>query len=68
MKTLAELNALASSMKFRPEVLEKVLKLLGILERLDRNDLSRDKWVLKVPSLSHCSQFSYFGKSANAGN
>jgi hypothetical protein len=32
---------------FRPEVVEKVLRLHGILGRLDSHPLTRDRWVLK---------------------
>lgn len=47
MKTLRELDELASATGFRPEALEKVHKLLEILRRLDENESSRDHWVLK---------------------
>ena len=47
MKTLKELNELAAATDFRPEALEKIHKLLSILERLDDNELSHGQWVLK---------------------
>ncbi|MFQ5792067.1 MAG: nucleotidyl transferase AbiEii/AbiGii toxin family protein, partial [Acidobacteriota bacterium] len=47
MKTLSELNAVAGASDFRPEVLEKVHHLLGILSRLEENELSHGQWVLK---------------------
>lgn len=47
MRTLAELRALADATDFRPEALEKVLRLMAILGRLRNNELSQGKWVLK---------------------
>jgi hypothetical protein len=45
--TLARLQKLAASSGFRVEPLEKVLRLLEILERLDRHEGSNGHWVLK---------------------
>jgi len=45
--TLARLRETAARSGFRAEPLEKVLRLLEILERLDRHDISNGRWVLK---------------------
>ncbi len=41
------LRKAAADSGFRPEPLEKVLRLLEILQRLDRHEVSTEQWVLK---------------------
>jgi predicted nucleotidyltransferase component of viral defense system len=47
MTTRSEIEAVASEYGFRLDALEKVARLLGILHRLDRHDLTAGAWVLK---------------------
>ena len=45
--TRAELRALAEATDFRPDTLEKVVRLVGILSRLESHELCRGNWLLK---------------------
>ncbi len=47
MITGANVARVAAETDFRPEMVEKVLRLRGILDRLDRHELTRGAWVLK---------------------
>jgi hypothetical protein len=47
MITSREVAETAATTGFRPDVVEKVLRLCGILERLDRHPNTKDAWVLK---------------------
>jgi predicted nucleotidyltransferase component of viral defense system len=62
---------------FRPDVVEKVLRLSGILERLDRHPISHGAWLLKggtalnllhldVPRLSVDIDLNFIGSEAVA--
>jgi len=45
--TAAEVRSVAAATGFRPDVVEKVLRLHGILDRLVRHESTRGAWVLK---------------------
>ena len=47
MITASSVANVAEETGFRPEVVEKVLRLSGILARLDRHEVARDVWLLK---------------------
>lgn len=47
MITSRDVSRLAGETGFRPDVVEKVLRLLGILGRLDSHPFTRGTWVLK---------------------
>ena len=47
MITSRDVNEAAGASGFRPDVVEKVLRLRGILERLDRHPITRGAWLLK---------------------
>jgi hypothetical protein len=47
MKTRRDIERLAATHGFRPDTLEKVLLLLGILHRLDTHEAAVGAWVLK---------------------
>jgi nucleotidyltransferase AbiEii toxin of type IV toxin-antitoxin system len=47
MITGGEVARVAAETGFRPEVVEKALRLCGILDRLDRHPLTQGAWVLK---------------------
>lgn len=47
MITRAEVERCSAATAFRPEVVEKVLHLVGILRRLGDHELSASMWVLK---------------------
>jgi len=48
MTTLQAVKRVAAESGFRPDAVEKVLRLCGILERLDRHPTTRDAWLLKA--------------------
>ncbi len=41
------MNQVAAESGFRPDAVEKLLRLCGVLERLDRHPTTRDAWLLK---------------------
>jgi hypothetical protein len=45
--TVRDVERLAEETGFRPEIVEKVLRLHGILERLDNHESTREQWLLK---------------------
>lgn len=47
MITGREVSRIAAETGFRPEVVEKVLRLQGILDRLGRHELTTGTWALK---------------------
>ena len=47
MITSRDVTEAAGASGFRPDVVEKVLRLRGILERLDRHPVTRGAWMLK---------------------
>lgn len=47
MTTLRAVSRVAADSGFRPEVVEKVLHLVGILQRLDRHPTTHGAWLLK---------------------
>jgi hypothetical protein len=47
MITTRDIALVVEKAGFRPDVVEKVLRLHGILGRLDSHPLARDQWVLK---------------------
>ena len=47
MTTLRTVNRVAGKSGFRSDSVEKVLRLCGILERLDRHPTTRGAWLLK---------------------
>lgn len=47
MITGGEVARVAAETGFRSEMVEKVLRLCGILDRLDRHELTKGTWVLK---------------------
>ena len=72
MITGRDVTRVATETDFRPEVVEKVLRLCGILDRLDRHELTHGTWVLKggtalnllyldVPRLSMDIDINYVG-------
>lgn len=72
MITGGEVARVAAETGFRAEMVEKVLRLCGILDRLDRHELTRGTWVLKggtalnllhldVPRLSIDIDVNYVG-------
>ena len=72
MITTGGVAHVAEETGFRPEVVEKVLRLSGILARLDRHEVARDVWLLKggtalnllyldVPRLSVDIDVNYVG-------
>lgn len=74
MITSAEVVRVAAETSFRPEVVEKVLRLCGILNRLDDHPITGGKWVLKggtalnllhldVPRLSVDIDVNYTGSA-----
>jgi len=71
--TAGEVEQLARDTGFRASVVEKVLRLHGILERLDRHETTNGAWVLKggtalnllhldVPRLSIDIDVNYIGR------
>jgi predicted nucleotidyltransferase component of viral defense system len=71
--TSREITRIAETSGFRPESVEKVLRLCGILERLDRHPTTRGAWLLKggsalnllhmdVPRLSVDIDLNYVGE------
>ena len=73
MITAAEVAGVASDTGFRAEIVEKVLRLRGILRRLDRHEITQGTWVLKggtalnllhldVPRLSMDIDINYVGQ------
>jgi len=74
MITAGQVAGIASETGFRIDVVEKVLRLQGILDRLDRHELTRGAWVLKggtalnllhldVPRLSLDIDINYVGET-----
>jgi hypothetical protein len=72
MITAGDVAGVATQTGFRPEVVEKVLRLHGILDRLDRHEVTRGAWLLKggtalnllhldVPRLSVDIDINYIG-------
>jgi predicted nucleotidyltransferase component of viral defense system len=72
MITAGDVAGVAAQTGFRPEVVEKVLRLHGILERLDGHEVTRGAWLLKggtalnllhlnVPRLSVDIDINYIG-------
>ncbi len=72
MITSGDVARVAAETGFRPEIVEKVLRLRGILVRLDRHELTRGAWLLKggtalnllhldVPRLSVDIDLNYVG-------
>ena len=72
MITARDVARVAAETGFRPEVVEKVLRLHGILDRLDRHEITRGAWLLKggtalnllhmdVPRLSVDIDVNYVG-------
>ncbi|MDP2956003.1 MAG: nucleotidyl transferase AbiEii/AbiGii toxin family protein [Longimicrobiales bacterium] len=72
MITGEDVSRVAGLAGFRPEVVEKVLRLHGILDRLDRHEMTSGAWVLKggtalnlvhldVPRLSVDIDINYVG-------
>ena len=72
MITARDVARVASETGFRSEVVEKVLRLHGILDRLDRHEITRGAWLLKggtalnllhlnVPRLSVDIDINYIG-------
>jgi predicted nucleotidyltransferase component of viral defense system len=47
MITRSQVRTVATRSRFRPEPVEKVLRLIEILQRLDRHEVTRSAWVLK---------------------
>lgn len=47
MITTRDVSRVAAAASFRPEIVEKVLRLAGILQRLDRHETTAGGWVLK---------------------
>jgi hypothetical protein len=72
MITAADVARVASATGFRPDVVEKVLRLHGILGRLDQHEITQGTWLLKggtalnllhldVPRLSVDIDVNYVG-------
>jgi hypothetical protein len=72
MITAKDVARVAAETEFRSEVVEKVLRLHGILDRLDRHEVTRGTWLLKggsalnllhmdVPRLSVDIDLNYVG-------
>ncbi len=72
MITARDVTRLSAETGFRTEIVEKVLRLTGILDRLDRHEVTRDNWLLKggtalnllhldVPRLSVDIDVNYVG-------
>ena len=47
MITRSQVQTVATRSRFRPEPVEKVLRLIEILQRLDRHEVTSSAWVLK---------------------
>jgi hypothetical protein len=47
MITRGQVHSVATTSRFRPEPVEKVLRLIDILRRLDRHEATSSAWVLK---------------------
>jgi hypothetical protein len=47
MITRSQVQSVATASRFRPEPVEKVLRLIDILRRLDRHEVTSSAWVLK---------------------
>jgi predicted nucleotidyltransferase component of viral defense system len=47
MITQSQIQAVAKRSRFRPEPVEKVLRLIEILRRLDRHEVTSSRWALK---------------------
>lgn len=47
MNSKREIEELAARLGARVDITERVVRLLGILERLTTHELTRDRWVLK---------------------
>ncbi len=78
MITRKDVEGTAADTGFSPDVVEKVLRLHGILERLARHELARGEWLLKggtalnllhldVPRLSVDIDVNYVGAADVAG-
>lgn len=78
MMTRREVERIAGETGFRPEAVEKVLRLLGILERIDRHPATKDAWILRggtalnlfhldVPRLSVDIDLDYVGEESLEG-
>ncbi len=78
MITATDVTRVAAQTGFRPEVVEKVLRLHGILDRLDRHEFTRGAWLLKggtalnllhldVPRLSVDIDINYIGAADREG-
>ena len=74
MITRGEVSRVTGETGFRPENVEKVLRLHGILDRLDRHEVTHGTWVLKggtalnllhldVPRLSVDIDVNYIGSA-----
>ncbi|MCP4594431.1 MAG: nucleotidyl transferase AbiEii/AbiGii toxin family protein, partial [bacterium] len=74
MITAREVTHVAAETGFRPQLVEKVLRLQGVLARLDRHEFTHGAWVLKggtalnllhldVPRLSLDIDINYVGSA-----